>query len=50
MKMYDKNGKLTLVSQAIFNSGMERLRAHENPSDIVFDLAIQLKLVEYTKP
>lgn len=45
--MYDKNGKLTLVSQAIFNSGMERLRNGDRPIDIAKDLKVQVKLVEF---
>lgn len=45
--MYDKNGKLTVVAQTIFNSGMERLRAGEDALDIAKDLLVQVKLVEF---
>lgn len=47
MKMYDKNGKLSPVGQAIFNSGMERLRNNEDPLSIAKDLKSQVKLVEF---
>ena len=47
MKMYDKNGKLSPVGQAIFNSGMERLRTGEDAFSIAKDLASQVKLVKY---
>jgi len=50
MKMYDKNGKLSPVGQAIFNSGMERLRTGEDALSIAKDLASQVKLVKYEGP
>lgn len=47
MKMYDKNGNLTLVAKEIFNSGLERMRSGESAMNIAKDLQVQIKLVKY---
>lgn len=47
MKMLDKNGKLTIIAKAIFDSNMERLRAGDDPIAIAKSLMEQTKIVEY---
>lgn len=47
MKMFDKNGKLTIVAKMVFDQNMERLRAGDSPLEIAKTLHEQLKLVEY---
>lgn len=47
MKMYDKNGKLTIIAKMVFDQNMERLRAGDSPLEIALTLHEQLKLVEY---
>lgn len=47
MKMYDKNGKLTIIAKMVFDQNMERLRAGDSPLEIAKTLHEQLKLVEY---
>lgn len=50
MKMYDKNGRLTIIAKAVFDANMERLRAGDDPLDIAKSMKEQVQLVEYNGP
>ena len=39
------NGRLRPVAQAILNKNLIRLKANENPADIVRDMQVQLQLL-----
>lgn len=49
MKMYDRNGKLSIVARVIFEANMKRLRSGDSPTEITKSLGEQVKVLTITE-
>lgn len=47
MKMFNKNGKMSVLGGVILEENMKRMAANHDPMEIVNSLIHQLKIVEY---